>query len=315
MKTNLLIFLTLFLFSCQQNKIAYQDHSVSSVIGDESFIKTFGFQPNDAVNCKLRVQTHLEYVEKLLRAKDISHLSPELKKRRLVSLDALKEYARAGVFPHNNDYPNVYRPCFIDDEGRICAVGYLVEQSAGREMAETINEQAQYELIENIHLVELDHWIDQSGFRKEELAMIQPQYYTGPPVGPAKEVVNLGYGMSSILFTLSNSTLIGVNMYQLKHQNQFHSKRMIWIGLGLGLGQSAMGILCMPSTHQDRVTFPKSTSISWANIGIGAASMLTSGANMLSNKSFSKNQMTLFLSTPRVNSKCTAFGIGLIKTL
>lgn len=105
------------------------------MIGDRSFVDTYGCRPDGKTPENMRQRTHLAYVEKLLRAADISHLSPELRQKREMMLDLLHEYREAGSFPCNYDYPGERCPCFIDREGRICAVGYLVEKTAGRHVA------------------------------------------------------------------------------------------------------------------------------------------------------------------------------------
>ena len=69
-------------------------------------------------------------MEELLGNKDVSDLSDEHQKKRKMALQFLHQYWTAGVFPINYDYAE-RRPCFIDREGNICAVGYLVAKTAG----------------------------------------------------------------------------------------------------------------------------------------------------------------------------------------
>ena len=52
--------------------------TINPILGDVSFIGKFGHQPDAGTNEDLRIQTHLEYVEDLVRQKNISNLSPEL---------------------------------------------------------------------------------------------------------------------------------------------------------------------------------------------------------------------------------------------
>jgi hypothetical protein len=151
-------------------------NTVNAVLGDESFVKTFGTAPTAYTNETLRIRTHLAYVERLLRQKDCSSLTPAQRARRAVMLDKLHEYWLAGRFPVNEAYPNERRPCFIDRFGSICAVGYLIEQSAGRELAERINARHQYEYIATMTMPALAAWVATSGLTKEECAMIQPGY-------------------------------------------------------------------------------------------------------------------------------------------
>lgn len=149
---------------------------INTIIGDVSFIQKFGYKPTDHVNEQLRIRTHLQYVEQLLRKATTQHLTETQRQKRSYLLDRLHEYWVIGRFPVNLGYPNERRPCFIDKFGRICAVGYLIEQDAGRELANIVNTQYQYEYIYNMNVPELHDWIEQSGLSLKECAMIQPGY-------------------------------------------------------------------------------------------------------------------------------------------
>lgn len=149
---------------------------VNAVIGDRGFVRTFGRAPNAADDERTRITAHLAYVEALLRARDVGALPPELRAERARNLDRLHEYLLRGAFPANERYPDTRRPCFIDDHGTICAVGYLVERSAGRRTAELINRAHQYEYIRGMRSPALARWLAGSGLTREEAAMIQPTY-------------------------------------------------------------------------------------------------------------------------------------------
>lgn len=103
-------------------------------------------------------------------------LPADLREARRQNLERLREYTEAGVFPRNYLYSDQNRPCFIDRDNRICAAGYLVEHSAGRKVAEQINERVQSEFLWRMQLPELDRWIAGSGLSLIELCMIQPTY-------------------------------------------------------------------------------------------------------------------------------------------
>ena len=150
--------------------------TINPIIGDESFVDRFGTHPNESTSNELRIRVHLQYAEQILREKDVSELSEETLQLRSHVLDLLHHYWKKGVFPRNYDYPGERKPCFIDRDGRICAVGYLVEQTTGREVAEYINEKFQYEELMTMSDPVLDEWIKNNGFTKEEMATIQPTY-------------------------------------------------------------------------------------------------------------------------------------------
>ena len=151
-------------------------HAINAVIGDLSFIDRYGIPPPPGTDADLRVRTHLEFVHALLSQRDVSDLPTDLREARRRNLAWLREYIDAGRYPRNYLYADQNRPCFIDREGRICAAGYLVEQSAGREVAERVNEAFQSEFLWKMELPELDRWIAGSGFSLLELCMIQPGY-------------------------------------------------------------------------------------------------------------------------------------------
>lgn len=172
--------------------VGHAVQQINAVIGDRSFIRTFGRAPSTADDERTRITAHLAYVEALLRARDVRSLPPELRAERACNLDRLHEYLVHGTFPANERYPGMRRPCFIDDHGAICAVGYLVERSAGRRTAETINREHQYEYIRDMRSPALTQWLASSGLTREEAAMIQPTYnwrYEIPRIERALRIV------------------------------------------------------------------------------------------------------------------------------
>jgi len=172
----------------------FYSQTVNPIIGDESFLETYGKLPNDKTDNELRVKTHLKYVEEMLRYKDISHLSLELQAKRMQLLDLLHEYHQRGKFPENRSTTGIRKPCFIDDSGTICAIGYLIEQSADRDMAEALNSEFQYEEIFNMNSPILEKWIVENGFSKEEIAIIQPTYENWFPQ-PSRNSIGLRSGL------------------------------------------------------------------------------------------------------------------------
>jgi hypothetical protein len=154
-------------------------NTINAILGDGSFVARFSTIPTPATDERLRIQTHLEYVERLLRAKDVSFLPQPLRERRTILLDKLREYRLAGSFPTNIDFLGERRPCFIDAYGNICAVGYLIEQTAGRGMAVRINTMHKNDFLLYMVMPELSEWVKTSGLTARECAMIQPSY--GPP--------------------------------------------------------------------------------------------------------------------------------------
>ena len=151
-------------------------HAINAILGDLSFIHHYGIPPPPGTDADLRVRTHLEFVHALLSRRDASHLPADLREARRQNLSRLRAYIDAGRFPHNYLYPHENRPCFIDRDERICAVGYLVERSAGRELAERINTEFQSQFLWRMRLPALERWSAGSGLSLLELSMIQPTY-------------------------------------------------------------------------------------------------------------------------------------------
>lgn len=151
--------------------------AINAVVGDVSWIAAHGRTPTAADELREveRVSTHLAWVEAELRRAEVSHLSPEAKSRRAALLDALAEYRGRARFPRNERYPG-RRPRFADDEGNVCAVGHLIEVSAGRALTEAIDARFEYDHLLDMRDDRLAAWIASSGLTALELAMIQPGY-------------------------------------------------------------------------------------------------------------------------------------------
>lgn len=201
-------------------------------------------------------------------------------------LDLLHTYWKAGIFPKNYDHPNQRMPCFIDKEGNICAVGYLIEQTAGRQAAETINTKYQYAYVSAMKDQTVDSWVLQSGLTKEECAMIQPTY--GPQPQPGSLNINNitpAYGVSSAIMGGVNLSLNAINGIQLAKGTNHKSAAII--GLVTGTGQIIHGALNFPktqSTWNGPVVNASQRNLSMINIGLGTSTLLLSGWNLITQR-------------------------------
>lgn len=148
---------------------------VNAVLGNHSFRAIHGYTPTAKTPEDLRLKTHLAYVEALLRKRDVSHLSHKQMERRSSLLDVLHTYWAQGRFPRNTEVSG-RNPVFMDSKGRLCAVGYLIAESAGLAQAEAIDDDYHLAHIRDIEAAVLDQWADEHGFTRRELAMIQPMY-------------------------------------------------------------------------------------------------------------------------------------------
>lgn len=149
-------------------------------LGDDSFVAKFGRPPTDADGEPLRMRVHLQYVHDLLAARPAT--SPKLEGRRAELLGYLEDYIAKGTTPANTYVP-WRNPVFIDAQGNICAVGYLIERSVGRAVAEQIAATHRLDYLEDISAAmrEVADWVETSGLTLDELASIQPGY-PGPEV-------------------------------------------------------------------------------------------------------------------------------------
>ncbi len=317
MKTLLILSaLAACLYFPSTKKVARQ--TVNPLLDDVSFSEQFGKLPDKSTNETVRVQTHLAYAEKLLRHTNASHLSTSLQQKRLHLLDLLHTYWTAGVFPRNYDYPNQRVPCFIDKDKRICAVGYLVEQTVGRQTAEAINEGHQYDEVLEMNDAAVDNWIAGSGLSKEECAMIQPTYGYYPPISTTYDYshIPVAYGATSAVLSGANLSLTTLNFIQLSKSN---SKRTAPIlGLISGTGQITLGALGFPKeekTNYGTYTNESKKKLSFLNIGVGTSTLITSIWNLATKKKKVEKSLTWNLYGRPTYSNQTEVGFHITKKI
>lgn len=150
--------------------------TVNQILDDTSFVRRFGRFPTVKDDPRIRVQTHLAYVEALLRVRTV-----ELKLRaaRTRALNVLHDYWVAGEFPEGEATVGML-PTFIDNRGVRCAVAAIVEDTAGTGVIRAIDRRYHNAWIAQIDAPALAAWADASGFTRDELAMIQPSYPPRP---------------------------------------------------------------------------------------------------------------------------------------
>ena len=226
-------------------------------------------------------------------------------------LDLLHEYWVAGIFPRNYDYKGERRPCFIDRDGRICAVGYLVEQTAGRAAAEAINQKHQYEDLLAMNDAALDSWIASSGLSKTECAMIQPTYGWSDPTN---NYVSRGQSIATASFTGINLSINLLNGIQLLNSKQRTAIPVI--GLVTGVGQVALGIGMTPDRLYSNLStnYPeRQHQLSMMNIGLGASSILLSTYNLIANRKPKEKPFTWNVYGYPTSHQSMAMGFALSK--
>ncbi|MEP6865965.1 MAG: hypothetical protein ABJE66_35425 [Deltaproteobacteria bacterium] len=149
--------------------------TINPELGDESFIAAFGRMPTAHDAIPLRVATHVGYVARQLRDRDVSH------PRRTELLDALDAYVAAGRFPASETDHGLL-PTFLDPTGVRCAVAHLVESTAGTATMTALDRDHHNDYIADLTGdSRFVAWAGESGFTLEELAWIQPSYPPPPP--------------------------------------------------------------------------------------------------------------------------------------
>src|SRR5262245_618645 len=102
-----------------------------------------------------RIARRLQRAENRLRLVDAAHLPPEAYTARADHLDRLAAYRLRGVFPQRTAHPALFAPCFIDSEGRTCAVADLMIASGDELLAQQVVKTFNHARIQAMHLPEL----------------------------------------------------------------------------------------------------------------------------------------------------------------
>jgi len=296
------------------------NQEINAILHDESYTVRFGVNPSAGTNEVVRIQTHLAYVEQLLRNRVAHNLSAGQQAQRMYLLDQLHIYWQNAVFPTNRDYPGERRPCFIDADKNICAVGYLIEQTSGRKLAEQINAHHQYDYLLDMHEPAIESWAQEHGLTLEECAMIQPTYGNPPPAGSNTVYadVKTSYGVSSGILGGAN---LAMNIAMLKGNNP---KVFSYIGMATGTGQLIAGLVNVrksetsyPFFQGDPVTtsYKRQNNLSYVNIAMGTATIISSGLNLWlrSRKTDKRNAFNLYSAPTYTNSM--AMGVSFTRNL
>lgn len=298
-----LLIVTLLFLGCHKSSVN-KSQMVNPLLGDISFESKFGHKPDARTDNNLRIRTHLEYVEHLLRNKDVSGLSPELQANRNHLLNLLHDYRTTGLFPKNYDYANQRKPCFIDKDGNICAVGYLLEQTTSREIAKNVSSKYKYDELLSMNDQSIDNWISSSGLTKDECAMIQPTYGH-----PSNNYIDPNYGVSTAVlggFSLALNTINGIHI-----SNGTNNNIIPVLGGLTGATQIILGALTFQNENIEDVNESQKT-LSMINIGLGTTTLILSlWSSALSEKPESKLTTWNIQTFPEFNKQT---GIALCMT-
>lgn len=158
----------------------------------------------------VRLQAHFDSVDGELRARDVSHLSPQQRASRTRLAAWLRDYRHAATFPLNDGVSSSAVPIFRDSRGVLCAMAYLIHRSGRRDLVDDIaasrNTAYVAELADDWRLIA---WLDGTGLTLNEAARIQPAYR--PPPGN-QTGVSASYAVTSLILSGAAIMTVGVNV-------------------------------------------------------------------------------------------------------
>lgn len=124
-----------------------------------------------------RLRRHFRTVEAELTSRDVRHLSAEQSAARVRNIEVLRQYAAAGVFPHNHDFAGKRVPYFRDEHGTLCAMAYLIARSGRADLVDRVERNANNAYLPELARdPDLQAWLDANGLTVAEAARIQPTY-------------------------------------------------------------------------------------------------------------------------------------------
>lgn len=118
---------------------------------------------------QVHIQSHLAFVEPLLRMRSTKHLDETQRQMRELLLDLLLVYANSRSVRGGLDKEQKSSSNGVDGP-----VGFLLANTAGMEMARSICSAHEAAPIEHSQRAKFEAWVQASGLSMDELAMIQP---------------------------------------------------------------------------------------------------------------------------------------------
>jgi hypothetical protein len=170
---------------------------------------------------------HLWCAERELRMSESP--TADLRQARERNLDLLRAYRLRGEFPSNVHDKSRLAPCFVDSDGRQCAVAFLMDQSGAKAAMETVASQANFARIGEMQFSELETWASMSGLTNAELARIQPGYPPTPEQAAKYAEMILSVGIVGGLAMVSVLFNVGRLLWALP-------PRLTTIGAGIVIG-------------------------------------------------------------------------------
>jgi hypothetical protein len=212
-----------------------------------------------------RIRARLAAVERDLRAKDVSTLSPNGRIARSRNLDVLHEYWVRGVFPKNTSVPGARVPIFVDRYGTRCAMADLIERSGRGDLVARVAATNNYARIRDLKTdPELVAWLRENGLTAGEAALIQPSY-GGPPPAPPTDAT-----AASVGYKTTTGVAVGASVVSLALNAARTGVSPTLSGV-LGIASGAVG-LAAGEPNLDKSGSRR--TLGFLNTGVGAASVL-----------------------------------------
>ena len=167
----LLVFPILFsaavLYLLLSDELEPSSKTINAAIGDESYVQIYGTHPGEDVPFSVRIRTHLEYVESILRNRPVDHLTEEQKKNRGLLLDHLEDFMMTEKFSSSDK-----------NNEMICVICYMIKKTSDTDstLTEIVPDKIKESTITELNHPGLIDWVEKSGITIEELALIQPVY-------------------------------------------------------------------------------------------------------------------------------------------
>lgn len=132
--------------------------------------------PSPPVSEVRRVRHHLAGAEAMMRARELSGLSPAQRTMRAFVVAELRRYRLRGVFPRNH-YHRELTPQFVDEHGVRCAMAHLLHVTGFDDLVERVRRaKNDVRIRELAGDPELLAWLLMVGMTLDEAARVQPSY-------------------------------------------------------------------------------------------------------------------------------------------
>ena len=216
---------------------------------------------------RTRLRAHFDSVERELRARDMSGLTPAQRAARVRVLNILHSYQVRGVFPRNIDFPDRDVPVFIDWRGTRCGFAYLVEQTGHEDLVLRIAATRNYARVPELKDdPAVSRWLAENGITLAEATRIQPSYGCGVtpgycPIAGATPQASDGYKVTTGVAVATNVTAFSLSvLHGLPRQAG-------------GIAAVSAGAIGIIAGAPNLGTSGQRGTLGWLNTGVGAASL------------------------------------------